>query len=321
MVGSCTTCLYRVRDRIVNPNAPWQAEHEIDGEVARRLIEELCPQLAPADLETAGQGWDNTVFRVNRQWVFRFPRRQLGADLLDAEVAILPRVAERVPVSIPVPLWVGRPGEDYPWRFTGGEWIAGESVAVHGPDPGQRLELAQSLGEFLLALHAVSADEATGWGAPGDEIGRLDPELRIPRTRNYLRRAAEAELIDDPHAWDAIIDGFADDAGPAIDPCLQHGDLYTRHLLLDDRCRLTGVIDWGDLHVGDPAMDLSAAWLVLPPQARERFLEVYGVIDPLTWRRARFRAVFHAAVVMVFASETDEPALLGEAKQALEWVK
>ena len=89
MVGSFTTCLSRVRVGIVNRDAPWQAECEIDVELARRLIEEQCPQLAPADLEPAGQGWDNTVFRVNRRWVFRFPRRQIGADLLDAEVAIL----------------------------------------------------------------------------------------------------------------------------------------------------------------------------------------------------------------------------------------
>ena len=83
---------------------------------------------------------------------------------------------------------------------------------------------------------------------------------------------------------------------------------------------MTGVIDWGDLHVGDRAVDLSAAWLVLPPEARERFLETYGAVDEVTWRRARFRAVFHAAVVLVFASETHEPALQGEANQALIWL-
>ena len=304
----------------MDPKAPWQAEHAIDAGLARRLIEELCPELAPVDLQSVGHGWDNTVFRVNRTWVFRFPRRQVGAELLDAEVAVLPRVADRLSVPIPVPRWVGGPGGGFPWRFTGAGWIEGESLAVRCPDDRQRIELAGSLAEFLLAVHSVSAEEATGWGALPDKIRRLDPELRIPRTRDYLRRAAEAGLIDDPQAWDPVIDGFADDAGPAIDPCLQHGDLYARHLLLDSQCRLAGVIDWGDLHVGDRAVDLSVAWLVLPPPARERFLEVYGPVDPVTWRRARFRAVFHAAVVAVFANETGESALLAEVVRSLGWL-
>ena len=304
----------------MNLTTPWQAEREVDSGLARRLIQDLCPELAPVRLEPVGHGWDNTVFGVNRQWVFRFPRRQVGADLLDVELGVLPRLADRVPVDISVPLWVGEPDLGYPWRFSGGRWIEGKSVVERNPGLQQRMGLADSLAEFLAALHAVPADEAQQWGAGPDEIGRLDPELRIPRTRNYLRRATESGLIDDPHAWDSILDAFADDAGDAIRPCLQHGDLYARHLLLNSQCRLTGVIDWGDLHIGDPAVDLSVAWLVLPPQARSRFLDAYGEVDPVTWRRARFRAVFHAAVVMVFANETGELQLVEEVTRAMEWV-
>lgn len=46
----------------------------------------------------------------------------------------------------------------------------------------------------------------------------------------------------------------------------------------------------------------------------------YGEVDPVTWRRARFRAVFHAAVVMVFANETGELQLVEDVTRALEWV-
>ncbi len=50
--------------------------------------------------------------------------------------------------------------------------------------------------------------------------------------------------------------------GPAVSPCLMHGDLYARHLLLDESFQLSRVIDWGDLHAGDGAVDLAVAWLV-----------------------------------------------------------
>ena len=50
--------------------------------------------------------------------------------------------------------------------------------------------------------------------------------------------------------------------------CWVHGDLYARHLLLDDHKKLCGVIDWGDVHLGDRALDLSIAYSFLPAEAR-----------------------------------------------------
>jgi aminoglycoside phosphotransferase (APT) family kinase protein len=56
-------------------------------------------------------------------------------------------------------------------------------------------------------------------------------------------------------------------------------------------CRRCGVLDFGDLTAGDPATDLSVAWMLLRGSARLRFLELTcgadGWLDPATWTRAR----------------------------------
>lgn len=72
---------------------------------------------------------------------------------------------------------------------------------------------------------------------------------------------------------------------------LVHGDLHFRHLLLTGRQQLSGIIDCGDLHLGDPAVDLHLYWSLLPSAGREAFLAEYSPVSPDSLLRARRRGV------------------------------
>jgi aminoglycoside phosphotransferase (APT) family kinase protein len=72
--------------------------------------------------------------------------------------------------------------------------------------------------------------------------------------------------------------------------------LYARHVLLDARLQPCGIIDWGDVHLGDPGIDLAIAHLMLPQSAHAAFRAAYGAIDQRTWLAARYRALYHAIV-------------------------
>jgi aminoglycoside phosphotransferase (APT) family kinase protein len=82
-------------------------------------------------------------------------------------------------------------------------------------------------------------------------------------------------------AWEAALDAPASQ-GP---PVWLHGDLYDGNLLASDG-RLTAVIDFGTLGVGDPASDLIVAWSLMSGTARETFRLALGVDDG-TWARGR----------------------------------
>ena len=84
---------------------------------------------------------------------------------------------------------------------------------------------------------------------------------------------------------------------------------------------LTGVIDWGDVHRGDPACDLTAAHLILPPEAHPAFRDAYGPIHEETWHAAKVRAVFHSLAVLLYAAETDDAPLLRETRTALGFLR
>jgi aminoglycoside phosphotransferase (APT) family kinase protein len=81
--------------------------------------------------------------------------------------------------------------------------------------------------------------------------------------------------------WKAALSAPAWDGPPAW----IHGDPAPANILMLDG-RLSAVIDFGTLAVGDPACDLIAAWAFLDAGTREVFRTTLGV-DDATWARGR----------------------------------
>jgi aminoglycoside phosphotransferase (APT) family kinase protein len=305
---------------------PWRAERQVDSALAARLVREQFPALEVRSVEVLGEGWDNAAFLVDGAWVFRFPRRALAVTLIECEARLLPMLAARLPVAVPVPELLGQPSAAFPWPFAGYRWLPGRSACDPSLDDAARLDLAAPLGTFLRALHACDVEQAAAGGAPLDTLGRLDVALQGRRAARRLRR-----LLAGPHAASARLGQRALVAARAVQPRaarhasasplrVVHGDLYARHLLVDAAGSLVGVIDWGDLHLGDPAVDLALAFNFLPPVARPTFAEAYGAVSADTWARARFRATCHSIGALDYAFDAHDQALMSAAHRALSWL-
>jgi aminoglycoside phosphotransferase (APT) family kinase protein len=296
---------------------PWAPEITVSPDLASRLIDAQFPAIAPCTVEPLGCGWDNTAFLVNGELVFRFPRRQLGADCLAHELRVLPHIARRLPMPIPDPIHIGRANDLFPWPFAGYRYLPGQTACSVRLDDSQRSASAAPLATFLRALHSVSRDEVQSFGAPSDILGRLDPAKRVPLVEQRLADIHQLGLISDPASWHKVIAETAY-VRPARELVLLHGDLYVRHILVDELHRPCGVIDWGDVHFGDPAVDLSIAHSFLPRAAQSAFREVYGPIDEPTWALARFRALQYGTYLVPYAHATGDQDLLREGLWILE---
>ncbi len=286
---------------------PWRAEREVPPALALELIREQFPALGTGGIQPLGSGWDNTAYLVDGAAVFRFPRKASTVALLERETRVMPHLAGRLPLAVPHPRWAGRPTERFPWMFAGYPRLAGIPACAADLTDEERMAAAAPLGVFLAALHAIPVD---GLALPPDEIGRTAFARRMPELQARLRRLRERGHVPDPAPWLRLFDGGFPAPPPA--PVLVHGDLYVRHLLVDDARRVSGVIDWGDVHAGDPAVDLSVAYAFLPPRARDAFARAYGPMDARTRRTARLRAAFHSAALAWFADDVGDGALLRE---------
>jgi aminoglycoside phosphotransferase (APT) family kinase protein len=291
----------------------WTAEHVVGVEEAGTLIAAQFPFLRSASVELLGVGWDNTVYAVDGTWVFRFPRRAIAVPCVRREIAVLPHLAPRVPLPIPVPELIGAPSSAYPWPFWGARLLPGRELSEVSPPDHARTALGTAVGEFLAELHRADLVTALKDALPIDPLRRGDPSLRAPMGRERLDRLARRGLWEpDPAVTELFTE--AEVLGPSTaEPVIAHGDLHIRHLLLDDQGRATGVIDWGDVCLADPAVDLAFAYSAFSGPARDALFASYGSIDHKRELRARVLAVMLSAVLADYAATESLPALQREA--------
>jgi aminoglycoside phosphotransferase (APT) family kinase protein len=101
---------------------------------------------------------------------------------------------------------------------------------------------------------------------------------------------------------------------PAV---LTHGDLNLRHLLLNFDATAAGVIDWGEVCVADPAVDLSMACAGLTGAARAALLAAYGPVPADRELRARALAAMLCAALADYAAAQCRTLLLAESLAGL----
>jgi aminoglycoside phosphotransferase (APT) family kinase protein len=286
----------------------WDAEVAIDEELVRALLTEQFPELDASSARLVGEGWDNAVWLVEERWAFRFPRRQIAIPGVERELSVLPRLAPLLPVPIPEPRFVGTPSERFPWPFFGAALLPGREPADAALADDARLELGTALGRFLRLLHRVELDVAL----PVDPLGRGDMSKQLEMARQLDGEPGSPAISRASQLFEC-----AAAVGPPTSAVLVHGDLHLRHVLVDGGA-LGGVIDWGDVCVGDPSIDLQIAWSLLPVQARTRFFDEYGPIDEVRQLRARVLAVRLCAVLARYARSVGYASLEREALAGFE---
>jgi aminoglycoside phosphotransferase (APT) family kinase protein len=167
------------------------------------------------------------------------------------------------------------------------------------------------MAEFIGALQRI---DPTGGPPPGEHnFGRGEPLAnRDERVRESVR--ALAGVVDSTAVlalWEESL------AAPSWEraPVWIHGDLDARNVLVVDG-RITAVIDFGGLGVGDPATDVMVAWKLFTPESRETFRQAVAV-DDATWARARGWALWQALGAMSYYTLETNPVLVHEAQRWL----
>ncbi len=287
-------------------------EVHIDAALVGRLLAAQFPQWADLPLRPIDStGTDNAIFRLGEDMVVRLPRIHWAIAQVDREQRWLPRFAPLLPLAIPVPLAKGHAAEGYPWDWAVYRWLEGENASV---EPiGDLARAATDLARFVAALQRI---DPTGGPIPGP----LNSGRGVPlATRDADTRAAIASLdgmLDADavtEAWEAALHAPVW-GGP---PVWIHGDIAAGNLLVEQG-RVTAVIDFGCLGVGDPACDLMIAWTLLSADPREAFREALSV-DDATWARGRGWALSCALIYIPYYLNTN-PLGVANARHAIDEV-
>lgn len=267
-------------------------EIPIDADLVRALVGQVMPDYADQPVRRlASSGSTNALFRLGEEFIVRLPRQPGGSASISKEATWLPVLGPLLPVAVPEVVAVFAPGRDYPERWSVVRWIEGEHPAVieagTAADP-QRKELAKDVAAVVAALRgaevpteAVSSPDLRWYR--GRPLATMDQVTRENIERCRSLAGFDLDLGAAARIWDEAmkLPGAADPTAPQW----YHGDLAAENLLVRDG-RLAAVLDFGGLSVGDPTVDLAAAWEILDPPARERFRGQLS-IDDAAWLRGR----------------------------------
>lgn len=220
--------------------------------------------------------------------LIRMPSAECYAEHVDIELQWLPYLQEHLPFPIPAPIGCGKPGAGYPMAWSVLRYLPGETITHENVT--DEVQLARDLAAWLQKLQSVSAVGGPMAGAHnfyrGGSLAEYDEETRkalsdlaavlpVEQYRRIWEEALESEYTGEP-VW-------------------VHGDVAVGNLLVQDG-RLSAMIDFGTMGVGDPACDYVMAWTFFGAEARKAFL---AGLDEGTVRRAKGWAVWKALITYV----------------------
>ena len=261
----------------------------IDQRIATRLVSKQFPQWAHLDIRpVALGGWDNKTFHLGKDMTLRFPNAAAYAGQVTKEQKWLPRMASSLPLQIPKALALGEPGYGYSWHWSVYNWINGDTAAASRSI--DKNTLAVDLSRFLTALYKIDITDGPKAGEhnfyrggnllvyENETLGALK-SLKSKLDANLCRRIWDAGAgtnWNHNHVW-------------------VHGDISPGNLIIFGG-RLSAVIDFGLLSVGDPSCDLAIAWTYFDRDSRKYFREGLPIDDD-AWKRGRSWALWKALIL------------------------
>lgn len=280
-----------------------------DASLVHRLLAAQFPAWAGLSIvPVPSAGTDHALYRLGDDMVARLPRIHWAVGQAEMEILWLPRLAPFLPLAIPQPLAQGEPGEGYPYTWSIHRWIDGECATTARIT--DELQAARDLARFITALQRVETSPGALSRPPGSPRG--EPlAMRDARTRDAitaLRGSLDPTTVT--AAWEASF-AAPEWSGP---PVWIHGDLLPGNVLVQEG-RLNAVIDFGCVGLGDPAVDVMAAWTFLSAESRPEFRAALAV-DDATWARARGWALSVGLIALPYYQDTN-PTLAGVAQRAI----
>ncbi len=256
----------------------------------QRIIEACFPELQVHSAVPVSQGWDSVTLEINDEYIFRFPKRPDVEPQYAMEALLLAELVTRLPIAVPSFQFVWTGGAEYSMRFVGYRKLAGVPLACDRHTPVQLAQLAKQLAAFLSELHRFPVDLATQQLVPGGE-----PAQWRQYYQQFYERVREQvfPLLDAPMRaktallWEEFVNS---EAHFRFTPTLIHHDLNSEHILCDPvGATISGIIDWGDAAIGDPAIDFVGLLHDCGADFTEQVLDGYrGTVDATFGQRMRF---------------------------------
>jgi macrolide phosphotransferase len=252
-----------------------------------------------------------------QSWVLRQPRHENMSEQIQAEARILSFLKPHLPFAIPdwqksspalvvYPLLPNVPAYTFDLENVAVKWAI---------DPGSPA-FTHNLGQALAALHAIPTAAAQAAG-----LKVYSPAESRQKALDDFERV-EQELGMHPERSQVLQQWLHNDACWPDFCVVVHGDLHPGHILVNPQAEITGMIDWSETRVDDPALDMISHLMLFRPEGLQQLVQAYEAAGGRTWpgllEHTTGRQAAIPLVYAMYALKTQHPEQLAEAKAQLE---
>ncbi|HEX8139151.1 MAG TPA: phosphotransferase [Pyrinomonadaceae bacterium] len=280
-------------------------------EEAAALIARHCPRLVVDSIERLGEGDFCVAYLVNNEWVFRFAKHERAAASLRREACLLPLISGRFDLRIPSPqlMDAGRSCALMRYPLLPGPALTRERYLRLSE--AERERCAAQVAGFLAQLHAIEVSVAGRCGVEVADYSAKYEGLLVRAHEQFFEKLAGPEQA----FVERTVEGYLNSqARCAFEPSLLHGDLSPDHVLYDERTpRVTAIIDFGDMVIGDPAWDLVFIYEDYGLDFFARLLRRYAAGESVALIERAYRFYVLAAIEWAVASAEEGAADFDEA--------
>lgn len=251
------------------------AANNSNADSAKRNINSSLLGFNIEKIEFLGEGFNNTAAIVNDEFVFRFPKRNEVSESLSTEIKILPLLAKRLKIAIPEFIYFGKQ-EENGFNFVGYRKIPGTALTKElflDLPISAKENIFITLSDFLQNVHSFPVEQAKKLGVTEEDFSNTYKEY-WDETKEKIFPLLGREFQE--KLGEFFQNYLSDDSNFKYEPSLLYADFSPEHILFDTEVkRIRGIIDWGDLTVGDPDYDLMYLYQNYGDEFIRSFLNYY----------------------------------------------
>ncbi|MEK6947715.1 MAG: aminoglycoside phosphotransferase family protein [Nanoarchaeota archaeon] len=261
-------------------------------------IKKNFPDLKVKEIKYFASGCDNDTYFINKKYLLRYPKHKRSINHIES--LLLPKLEKYISIKIPKVIYSGK--------------YKNKSFMIYEPVKGKELdkEIFKKLSEeekrvifyevikFLRELQSFPIESATECGVKITDFREHFKKLLINARKKIFPRLSKEEIKKVEQIFKEY---FNNELNFKYKPSLLHSDLSIDHVFIDKKNKVSGIIDFGDVGIGDPDYDL----VYMPDFGNEMFVNyIENIKNNNLVRKLKFYLLTCDINGMIFAKNKDK---------------
>ncbi|MDQ2719595.1 MAG: aminoglycoside phosphotransferase family protein [Bacteroidota bacterium] len=288
-------------------------------EKIRKIIHSEFPDFFISSIKKIGEGDNSKAFLIDKNYIFRFPKREEVKQDIKKEIAVLPKIKSFLTLAIPDFKFISKEISFVGYKSIHGEFLTPDIYSSLGSK--NQIKIQKSLALFLNQLHESDLQilkncdlETMNYKEEYSDNFENVQTLIYPNLN-----LKEREIITK-----VFISYFNTSENFKYKQALIHNDFSTDHILFEkSNNEISGIIDFGDLAIGDPDYDLMYLFGSFGENFISKLLQFYRHNNPenLLKKLIFFNLATKLQILINATRDNDQYDIKDGYKKLKKWIK